>query len=60
MKIFNAINYTNLFKHVHDKGYKGIVGMEHGNFSPGKEGEMALIEAYAKVDSFKVQHFEYG
>jgi hydroxypyruvate isomerase len=30
------------------------MGMEHGNFKPGKEGEMALIEAYRQVDSFKV------
>jgi len=46
------INYLNVFKHIHDKGYTGIMGMEHGNSKPGKEGEMALIEAYAKVDSF--------
>lgn len=46
------INYLNVFKHIHDKGFTGIVGMEHGNSQPGKEGEVALIEAYAAVDSF--------
>lgn len=46
------INYLNVFKHIHDKGYTGIMGMEHGNSKPGKEGEMAVIEAYAKVDQF--------
>lgn len=46
------INYKNLFKHIHDKGYRGIVGMEHGNLNPGKEGETALIKAYAEVDNF--------
>ncbi len=46
------INYLNVFKHIHEKGYTGIVGMEHGNSKPGKEGEMAVIEAYAQVDSF--------
>ena len=46
------INYRNVFKHIHDKGYTGIMGMEHGNFSPGKEGEDALIEAYVKSDDF--------
>lgn len=46
------INYLNVFKHIHDKGFKGIVGMEHGNSLPGKEGEEALIKAYASVDSF--------
>lgn len=46
------INYKNIFKHIHSKGYKGILGMEHGNFSPGKEGETALINAYKAVDGF--------
>jgi hydroxypyruvate isomerase len=46
------INYLNVFKHIHDKGYTGIVGMEHGNSREGKEGELAVIEAYASVDQF--------
>lgn len=46
------INYNNVFKHIHDKGFNGIVGMEHGNSIPGKEGEKNLIEAYIKVDDF--------
>jgi len=47
------MNYKNIFKHIHDKGYKGILGMEHGNSIAGKEGEMALIKAYREADSFK-------
>ncbi|MHA7865101.1 hydroxypyruvate isomerase family protein [Flagellimonas marinaquae] len=46
------INYLNVFKHIHSKGFKGIVGMEHGNSRPGVEGEQAVIEAYLKSDSF--------
>ena len=46
------INYKNIFKHIHQKGYQGIVGMEHGNALPGKEGELALIEAYRASDDF--------
>ena len=46
------INYLNVFKHIHKKGFTGIMGMEHGNSRPGKEGELAVIEAYAKVDQF--------
>ncbi len=46
------INYPNVFKHIHEKGYTGIVGMEHGNSKPGKEGELAVIQAYASVDNF--------
>lgn len=46
------INYTNVFRHIHNKGYTGIIGMEHGLSREGKEGELALIEAYATVDNF--------
>jgi len=44
------INYENVFNYIHDKGFKGVMGMEHGNALPGKEGELSLIEAYRKVD----------
>jgi hydroxypyruvate isomerase len=44
------INYKNVFKHIHEKGFPGILGMEHGNFHPGKEGEEKLIAAYREVD----------
>jgi len=46
------INYKNVFKHIHSKGFTGIVGMEHGNSIKGKEGEDALIKAYIEVDNF--------
>ncbi len=46
------INYKNIFKHLYDKGYKGVLGMEHSNSKSGKEGEIAVIDAYKKVDSF--------
>ena len=46
------INYTNIFNHIYEKGYKGVLGMEHGNSKPGKLGELAVIDAYRKVDSF--------
>ena len=46
------INYKNVFKYIHNKGYAGILGMEHGNSKPGKAGEMAVIEAYQQVDQF--------
>ncbi len=48
------VNYKNIFKHLFDKGYKGVLGMEHGNSLPGKEGELALIKAYREADSFAV------
>ncbi|HVX48847.1 MAG TPA: TIM barrel protein [Chitinophagaceae bacterium] len=46
------VNYKNIFKHLYEKGYKGMLGMEHGNAKPGKEGEMALIQAYRWSDDF--------
>ncbi|MDJ1481330.1 TIM barrel protein [Cytophagaceae bacterium YF14B1] len=46
------MNYKNIFKHIHEKGWQGILGMEHGNAKPGKEGEIALFNAYVETDSF--------
>ncbi len=46
------INYKNVFKFIYEKGYDGILGMEHGNSMQGIEGEKALVDAYLKVDSF--------
>ncbi|MBE5319914.1 TIM barrel protein [Pedobacter sp. MR2016-19] len=46
------INYKNLFKHLNTKGYKGVMGMEHGNSKGGKEGELAVISAYRAEDNF--------
>lgn len=48
------INYKNVFKYIYDRGFEGVMGMEHGNSMPGAEGEKALIEAYREVDAFKV------
>ena len=47
------MNYKNIFKHIYNKGYKGVLGMEHGNAGKGKEGELALIKAYRDADDFK-------
>ncbi|HZY81208.1 MAG TPA: TIM barrel protein [Cyclobacteriaceae bacterium] len=44
------VNYKNIFKYVHDKGFRGVWGMEHGNFKEGKDGEVALIKAYREHD----------
>ena len=44
------VNYQNIFRHLKQKGYSGVLGMEHGNSKPGKEGELALIDAYRKSD----------
>jgi hydroxypyruvate isomerase len=46
------INYKNVFKHIYDKQYQGVICMEHGLSSRSKEGEVRLIEAYRQCDSF--------
>lgn len=46
------VNYRNVFKWLHDKGYDGVVGMEHGMSKSGKEGEEKLVQAYRKADDF--------
>lgn len=46
------VNYKNIFKYLHGRGYRGVMGMEHGNSKPGKEGEMAVIKAYRESDNF--------
>lgn len=50
------INYKNVFKYIYERSKKEgrsfVVGMEHGNSLPGKEGELALIKAYRESDAF--------
>ena len=46
------INYKNVFKFIYEKGFEGILGMEHGNSIQGERGEKALVDAYLEADSF--------
>ena len=47
------INYKNIFKHIHKKGYDGVLCMEHGKSKGNsKEAERAVIEAYRACDDF--------
>ena len=60
------MNYRNIFRHIHSKGFTGIVGMEHGNSiragrgtaenerdTLNKRGERAVIDAYVAADNFE-------
>lgn len=47
------INYKNIFKYIYERGYNGILGMEHGNSIKGIDGEVKLINSYKQVDNFK-------
>lgn len=46
------INYRNVFRHIHKKGFDGVMGMEHGKAHGEKEGERMLIDAYRAADAF--------
>jgi hydroxypyruvate isomerase len=46
------INYRNVFKAIHEKGYKGILGMEHGLSVPGEPGLRKCFDEYRKADQF--------
>jgi len=46
------VNYRNVFKKVAEKGFTGIVGMEHGTSVPGRAGILKCIEAYEVVDTW--------
>ena len=48
------INYQNIFKHLYNKGYKGILGMEHGKSGEGKAGELQLVKSYQEADNFLI------
>jgi hydroxypyruvate isomerase len=45
------LNYKKIFQHIREKGYKGVLCMEHGRSKPGNEGELAVIEAYRSCDT---------
>ncbi|MGI9498199.1 MAG: hydroxypyruvate isomerase family protein [Mariniblastus sp.] len=46
------INYRNVFKYIHSRGFDGVIGMEHGNSVKGPDGENKVIAAYVEADSF--------
>ncbi|MEM6470679.1 MAG: TIM barrel protein [Planctomycetota bacterium] len=45
------INYKKIFDHLRDRGFEGVIGMEHGNSVKGIEGEKKVLDAYRKADS---------
>lgn len=44
------INFVNALQYLHNKGYRGFMGLEHRTKKPGKEGALAALEAYRDVD----------
>jgi hydroxypyruvate isomerase len=46
------INYRNVFRHIYEKHYNGVICMEHGLSDRSREGEERLIQAYRESDDF--------
>jgi len=46
------IRYNRVFREIYEKGYKGVVGMEHGLSAPGREGLEKCFEEYRKADTW--------
>lgn len=47
------MNYQNIFRHIHAKGYKGLLGLEHGTSQPGEPGFRKVVDAYRKADDWQ-------
>lgn len=47
------INYRNVFKSIHAKGFTGILGMEHGLSQPGMEGLIKCFNEYRAADTWE-------
>ena len=48
------INFKNVFQTIYNKGYQGVICMEHGMSDKTKEGEARVIQAYRECDSFEM------
>lgn len=44
------IAHTNVVRWLRGRNYAGVIGMEHGNSLPGREGEERLVAAYREID----------
>jgi len=45
------LDYVGVTRWIRDKGYTGIIGMEHGTSKGGEEGLEALLKAYRRIDA---------
>jgi len=45
------IDYPRLVRYVRERGFSGVLGMEHGNSRSGRTGERAVVDAYKRLDA---------
>jgi len=46
------IRYNRVFREIYERGYKGVIGMEHGLSVPGREGLEKCFEEYRTADTW--------
>ena len=46
------IRYSRVFREIYEKGYQGLLGMEHGLSEPGREGLEKCFEEYREADTW--------
>lgn len=46
------MNYQAILRHIHAKGYTGLIEMEHSISIPGRAGEQAVLDIYDQLDQF--------
>lgn len=44
------VNFKTVLQHIHDKGYRGFVGLEHKISREGKRGDELALKAYREID----------
>lgn len=44
------INFKNVLQHIHDKGYRGFVGLEHEIIGEGMAGDKSALRSYRRID----------
>jgi hydroxypyruvate isomerase len=45
------LNWVNIFRFIRDRGYRGLIELEHENSEPGAAGEQAMLERLRAIDS---------
>lgn len=46
------LNYQTILRRIYEKGYTGLVEMEHSLAHPGRTGEQKVLEIYDSLDQF--------
>jgi hydroxypyruvate isomerase len=48
------INFTNVLRHIRMKGWNGLIELEHAASTPGRPGEVAVLDACARLPDVNI------